>query len=833
MKKRNCLKRVDSRLLLVVLFLALFASCNRSKQESRLVITEIEQSVLGDKEDAVRNVCIGIVKGRADLKASVDAFVSDSLNEGIVNSLITDAVMRNSGETPSGKPVILSDEAIQSTKVLRIACDGNGAPMSMVDTVYSDWSLPIANDRGRYISGADIEIIKMLANTLKTQVVVFKVNRSKLPQALNSGAVDLVVSSLSEGKATEADLDYSAPYYANKVVMVTREGSEESKFSKAEDFRGKKIVSRHATIYEDIVGEWSDSLGIEKVEPVRFDADLLQMVSEGTADAAFTSYPIALNATYKKNDAEYAVYCIPDSLLPEKFKPFTQECIGIAKNSPLRDKIDKAIAALAIDRDKEKEMLENARTLCKGGIVDESKAVMLSDEAKSSPEVLKVSLEGDNIPFNFTTNKESAWTLPVAGQTGEYMEGIDIEILKMIANEMKVNVEIYKMEFDAKIPAITSGFVDAAMTLSPTEKRKESIDFSISYFHTDMSLFIDGNAPLAKSNDMKDSKNLKITAKKGAVHEDLIPLFQEYGAVKSPSLPRVADIIVAVKSGVADAAAMNYVAAEMAVDSHDKGNEIGFWGKVKILLKDYWKEILNGVIMTVVLAIVATTISLLLGLLLALGKELRADDTDSKLMVGIKAVVRKFCEAYVGFFRGTPLLVQAMIIFFGIPIWADIKPIYIFGGYFLCALLVMSLHYAAYMCEIIRGGILSLDKGQTEGAVALGLTRGQTCRHILIPQALKNTMPSILNEYIVSLKDSSILNVIGLTELYGAITIATNVNYFKVEGYVIVAFIYLILTILLSFLITVVTKKMVGDKVKINPFRHAESIVVSDDEKLL
>jgi len=103
---------------------------------------------------------------------------------------------------------------------------------------------------------------------------------------------------------------------------------------------------------------------------------------------------------------------------------------------------------------------------------------------------------------------------------------------------------------------------------------------------------------------------------------------------------------------------------------------------------------------------------------------------------------------------------------------------------------------------------------------------------VLLPQAIKNSLPAILNEYIVSLKDSSILNVIGLTELFGAITIATNINYFKIEGYVIVAVIYLILTFLLSYLITIITKKIVGEKIQINPFKHAAPLVISDEDKL-
>jgi len=830
--KKLISRKLVFRLLVALLAVGCLVSCGKKERDSELAISEIDQSALGDRVNDIQSIVIGVAKDKGDLKERINAVIRDSLNADLVNAMVTDAVVRNAGEKPSGKPVVLSDEAMYSPNVLRVACNGDYAPMNETDTVESEWTLPVANARGEYISGADVEVIKTIANALKMNVIVFKVKQDRLIRALTNGGVDLAVSSYSQANDLKGLVDFTIPYYQSKTVMVTRQGSDEAAYNSVGQFKGKSVVARHGTVFEELLKSWSDSLGLRRVESAKGNADLLQMVRTGEVDAMLAEYPVALNSTYQNNVGEYYVYRVPDSLLSEEMKPFTRICFGTAKGSPWTEKLDQALSKLNIDKQKEAEIEENITTLCRGQKIDDSKAVVLSDEAKSSPTTLRVAIDSDNMPLSFTTNKQSPWVIPVDGQSGQYVGGIDVEVLKMVANELKVNLAIYKMDFEAEIPSLVSGVADVAMTISPTEKRKQSIDFSQHYFHTDMGLFLNANTKLAKSDNVDDCKGLKITAKKGSVQEDLLKVFVERGAVKSPALQRNADVIVAVKSGVVDGGAFDYLAAQLALDNQEKGENLGFWGKVKVLLTEYWRDILNGIVMTLVLAIVATSISLFLGLLLAMGRELTPSDTDGRLTSALKRGVKAFCDAYVAFFRGTPLLVQAMLVFFGIPIWTDIESIYIFGGYFLCALVVMSLHYAAYMCEIIRGGLLALDKGQTEGALALGFTKSQANRYVLLPQAIKNSLPAILNEYIVSLKDSSILNVIGLTELFGAITIATNINYFKIEGYVIVAVIYLILTFLLSYLITIITKKIVGEKIQINPFKHAAPLVISDEDKL-
>ena len=172
------------------------------------------------------------------------------------------------------------------------------------------------------------------------------------------------------------------------------------------------------------------------------------------------------------------------------------------------------------------------------------------------------------------------------------------------------------------------------------------------------------------------------------------------------------------------------------------------------------------------------------------------------------------------------MMIQGMIFFLGLPLiipidWVNMGNNVIFNGYFYCGCIVIVLNTAAYIGEIIRGGINSVDIGQYEGARSLGLGYFTTMFKIILPQALKNSIPSIGNEFIVNIKDSSVLNVIGLTELYGWGRIVINNTYNAIGVYFIVAIIYLILTLLFSLILKLIEKKLNGEVIfHLNYFRH-------------
>lgn len=238
------------------------------------------------------------------------------------------------------------------------------------------------------------------------------------------------------------------------------------------------------------------------------------------------------------------------------------------------------------------------------------------------------------------------------------------------------------------------------------------------------------------------------------------------------------------------------------------------------LISEYYKTFLEGLLVTLILAIIGTIVGLIIGTLLAFISNLEIKETENNFKKIGKRIIKILTSIYVNVFRGTPMMVQSMIIFFMSSIWTDLTGYSILNGYLLCGLFVITINTGAYMTEIVKSGFNGVDKGQIEGARALGMSYFSSMRKVVAPQGLKNSIPTILNEYIVNIKDSSVLNVIGVTELYASVSIATNKNYFKVEGYVIIALIYLILTLLSSFIVMLINKKLNHQKIKINLFNH-------------
>ena len=134
------------------------------------------------------------------------------------------------------------------------------------------------------------------------------------------------------------------------------------------------------------------------------------------------------------------------------------------------------------------------------------------------------------------------------------------------------------------------------------------------------------------------------------------------------------------------------------------------------------------------------------------------------------------------------------------------------------------------MTEIVRSGLNGVDKGQLEAAKALGFSYSRSMTYVIIPQAIRNSLPTILNELVVNIKDSSVLNVIGVTELYLSVSIATNKNYFIVEGYIIIAIIYLLLTLIASYVTKLISRKLDGKKVfKLSLFKHYKPKLIEEE----
>lgn len=232
-----------------------------------------------------------------------------------------------------------------------------------------------------------------------------------------------------------------------------------------------------------------------------------------------------------------------------------------------------------------------------------------------------------------------------------------------------------------------------------------------------------------------------------------------------------------------------------------------FFGWVAFLLEKYWPLFLQGTGVTMLVAIVGTIIGFFIGLGVALLRTI--PEQKSPIANVLIKIVRGLMAAYVEIFRGTPMIVQAMVMYYGFlsqmltgvsSLWKGI----------IAAVIVISINTGAYMAEIIRGGIISVDNGQTEGAMSVGMTHWQIMINVVFPQAIRNIMPSIGNEFVVNIKDSSVLNVISVAELYFVTKSAagTYLRYF--EAFFIVAVIYFVLTFAVTRILRVVEKRMDG-----------------------
>lgn len=212
-------------------------------------------------------------------------------------------------------------------------------------------------------------------------------------------------------------------------------------------------------------------------------------------------------------------------------------------------------------------------------------------------------------------------------------------------------------------------------------------------------------------------------------------------------------------------------------------------------ITDYSYYFINGTINTVVIAILTVLLGVVIGTILALMK------------ISKNGGLKFIASAYIEFIRGTPLLVQIYLIYFLVT-FPDLTVLGIEMDRFIPGVIAMSINSGAYVAEIIRAGIQAVDKGQMEAARSIGLTVGQSMRYIIIPQAVKNILPALGNEFVVVIKESSILSVIGIVELMRSSDIVKTAIYRPFEPLIVAAAIYFVLTFTLTRVLGVAERRM-------------------------
>ena len=229
-----------------------------------------------------------------------------------------------------------------------------------------------------------------------------------------------------------------------------------------------------------------------------------------------------------------------------------------------------------------------------------------------------------------------------------------------------------------------------------------------------------------------------------------------------------------------------------------------FFVDIYNIFKNYWQYLLTGVANTLLIALVGTVAGLLIGL--AIGVIRTAPPAGHTPLRVLQRILNGFFAVYIEVFRGTPMMVQAMVIYWGYAFATGGSTLPLLGA----GMFIVSVNTGAYMAEIVRGGILSVDRGQSEAAAAIGMTHTATMLHVVLPQVMRNILPSVSNEFVINIKDTSVLNVIGVAELYYYAAVIKRFNLQMFQNYFVVCLLYFLMTFTVTRLLRLCERKLAG-----------------------
>lgn len=459
-----------------------------------------------------------------------------------------------------------------------------------------------------------------------------------------------------------------------------------------------------------------------------------------------------------------------------------------------------------------------------------------------------VGMECNYAPFNWTQVNETTTSVPLEG--GGFADGYDVAIAKAIADYLGKDLVIKKMSWDGLEPALQSGVIDAVIAgMTDTAERRKRVDFTDTYYESQMVLIVRKGDSLEKAKSLDDFSGKKVLGQLNTLYDtviDQIPNVQHATALEdypamvmqlntklvdavTAELPVAAGIIatnpdltyvefeegkgfdvdltdtsVSIAVSKENSELREQINAYLDTLSADDKKELmdsaidripatitslsdNLFVAAKQIFSVYSPLFLQGVSSTLVLAFSGTILGLLIGLIIGAIRAIKVDHRDKLAIKGVKRFGWLLTTIYIEVFRGTPMMVQGAFIYYGLKNIVHWSP-------FAAGIFVITINTGAYMAEIVRSGIQSVDKGQTEAARSIGMNSIQTMIYIVLPQAIKNSFPSIGNEFVTNIKDSSVLNVIAVTELFYQAKSVAGSLYAFVPTYFVVALIYLCLT---------------------------------------
>ena len=478
--------------------------------------------------------------------------------------------------------------------------------------------------------------------------------------------------------------------------------------------------------------------------------------------------------------------------------------------------------------------------------------------------VLTVGMEANYAPFNWSQTSPSNGAIEIDNSPGEYANGYDVQMAVQLAEELGLDLKIIKLEWDGLPPALESGMIDAIIAgMSPTPEREEQMDFSNDYYESDMVLVTRSESEYAEATSLADFDGARVTAQLNTFHYELVEqipnvvqqtAMDSFPTMISSVLSDKSDAYVSERPGALAAVAANSdltfiafeegqgfdtgevdtsVAVGLRLDSplvepinealatisqsnrnqlmedmvelNERGESGGFWSDVREIWDTYGRQFLVGARNTIFIAFISTIIGFLIGLLIAIYRSIPMNRRRNPVSYTLYKIVEFFIIAYIEIFRGTPMMVQAMMIFYGSKLFFNIDLSSMFA-----ALIIVSINTGAYLTEVIRGGIIGVDPGQSEAAKAIGMNHFQSMTTVILPQAIRNTLPALGNEFVVNIKDTSVLNVIAVTELFFITRSAAGSTYMTFQTFFIASVLYFVMTFIATRLLILIEKYMGG-----------------------
>lgn len=392
------------------------------------------------------------------------------------------------------------------------------------------------------------------------------------------------------------------------------------------------------------------------------------------------------------------------------------------------------------------------------------------------------------------------------------------------------------MSFDSLLGALKTGKIDIIISgMTSTPERKKQVDFSDSYMMTKNIMLVKKDK-VNEYKDIKDFNNKKVGAQKGTEQEKIAQTEIENASITS--LSRLPDVILALKSGKVEGAVVEKPVAEAYLKQNpklgisnvkfneeekdtviavpkdspkllsqinktikevkDKGlidkymtNAANAMNDDSGFISKYGSFFLKGIKITILISLIGVALGSILGAFVALMKL-------SKIKI-----ISWIASIYIEILRGTPMLVQVFIVFFGITaaLGLDISAL-------VCGTIALVINSSAYIAEIIRAGINVVDKGQMEAARSLGLNYRQTMKSVIMPQAIKNILPALGNEFVTLIKESSIVSTIGVGEIMFNAQVVQGISFDPFTPLLVAAALYFVLTFVLTRIMNMIEGRL-------------------------